>query len=271
MGQRAQPWIVGFCGLLLLSLGPGCGATVTPPPPVFLTIAGSTSMEPLLTELTSAYSAQHAQVAFDIQGGGSQLGLDLVSEGQADIGLMSWPPPNLPADLRLVPIARDGVAVILNRQNRLAGLSLPVLRDIFSGQLLDWREIDGPPLPIQVVSREDGSGTRAAFEAIVMADQPVTPTAIVLPNSRAVVDFVAQTPNAIAYVSSGFVRDDVYVVPIEGVRPTFDDISGRSYPLTRELAVIMSQQGNPEAGRFVDFSLSPTGQAIVGQGWGRVR
>ena len=270
MTHRAQPWIIGGC-LLVLSLVSGCGATVTPPTPIFLTLAGSTSMEPLLTELASAYSAQHAHVAFDIQGGGSQLGLDLVNDGQADIGLVSWPPPNLPDDLRLVPIARDGIAIILNPQNRLAGLSLLVLRDIFSGQLLDWREIDGPPRPIQVISREDGSGTRAAFEAIVMVGQPVTPTAIVLPSSRAVVDFVAQTPNAIAYVSSGFVGDDVYVVPIEGVRPTLDDINGRSYPLTRDLAVITSQQGHPEAGRLVDFGLSPAGQAIVGQGWARVR
>lgn len=256
--------------LLLLGLS-ACGATVTPPPPVFLTAAGSTSMEPLLADLAAAYSAQHPHVAFDIQGGGSQLGQALVEGGQVDIGLVSWPASSLAGNMRQVVIGRDAIAIILHPQNQLAGLSLAELRDIFSGRLLNWREVDGPLLPVQVVSREDGSGTRAAFEARVMDNRAVTPTAVVLPNSRAVVDFVAQNPNAIAYVSAVFANDRVYVVPVEGLRPGRDTLATGSYFLTRDLAVIVPQRGRPEINRFVEFILSPAGQAIVGQKWGRVR
>lgn len=249
-----------------------CVATVTPPPPpVVLKTAGSTSMEPLLTELAAAYTAQNPQVTFDIQGGGSQLGQSLAEAGQVDLGLVSFSPPHLAEDVQFVPIARDAVAIIVHPQNKLDGLSRIELRDIFSGRLLNWQEVAGPASPIQVVSREEGSGTRAAFETIVMDGQPVTLTAIVLPNSQAMIDFVAQNPSAIAYVSFVFVDDRVYAVPIEGVTPTLESLTSDSYLLTRDLALVVPKQGKPEVGQFIDFVLSPAGQAIVATKWGQAR
>jgi phosphate transport system substrate-binding protein len=228
-------------------------------------------LKPLLVSLTTAYSAQQPHLTFDIQGGGSQLGQRLVETQQADIGLVSWSPPDLSDEVRLTPIARDAIAIILNTQNQSKGPSLRELRDIFSGRLLNWQEVDGPPSPIQVISREDGSGTRATFETVVMEDRAVTLTAIVLPSSQAVVDFVAQNPNAIGYVSFAFIDDGVYAAPIEGVAPTLESLASGSYFLTRDLAIITPKQGKPEIDRFIEFVLSPVGQAIVGERWGRVK
>jgi phosphate transport system substrate-binding protein len=215
-------------------------------------------MRPLITDLAAAYQARQPHVTFDIQGGGSRLGQSLVEAGEVDLGLVSWPPQHLAAGFRLAPIARDPIAVILHPYNRPQSFSLTQLRDIFAGRYLDWQELGGRAGPIQVVSREDGSGTRAAFEALVMEDQAVTPTAIVLPNSQAVVDFVAETPNAVGYVSLAFVEPGVYAIPIAGVEPTAEE-----YPLTRELSLILPAQGAPEATAFVEFALSPAGQAII--------
>jgi phosphate transport system substrate-binding protein len=259
-----------FLGLLLLLLT-ACGATVTPPPPVFFTVAGSTSMEPLLTDLTAAYTERHPHVSFDIQGGGSHLGQTLVESRQVDLGMVSWSPDELAAEVQLIPLARDAIALIVHPDNQLAGLSRLEVRDIFSGRLLNWQAVDGPALPIQVLSREDGSGTRAAFESLVMDEVPVTPTAVVLPNSRAIVEFVAQNPNAIAYVSYAFATDDVYVVPLEGITPTLDTITSNSYPLIRDLALIAPSQGQREVAEFIEFVLSPTGQGLVPGKWGQVR
>lgn len=264
---RSYPFVL--ITFLLLSLT-ACGATVTPPPPVFISAAGSTSMAPLLGDLAAAYRAQHPHVTFDIQGGGSQLGQTLVEGKQVDLGLVSWPVEAVADDIHQVVIARGAVAIVLHPNNHIAGLSLDEVRDIFSGRLLDWRALDGPALPIQVVSREDGSGTRAAFEALVMEDRAVTPAAIVLPNSRAVVDFVAQHPDAIAYVSFEFIDNKVNAVPLNGFPPTLENIETNSYPLTRDLSIIVPQRPNPEVNRFVEFILSPAGQAVVGQKWGRI-
>lgn len=251
---------------------PACLATATPPPPpLVLKAAGSTSVGPLLAGLASAYSALHPHVTFDIQGGGSQLGQSLVEAGRVDLGLVSWPAQNLPKNLRSIPLARDAVAIIVHPANKLKSLSLAELKDIFSGRLLNWQEVDGPASPIQVVSREDGSGTRAAFETTVMDKTPVTPTAVVLPNSQAVVDFVAQNPTAIAYVSFAFVGEQVYPVPVEGVAPNLENLADRSYPLSRDLAVIVLKQSQPELNQFIDFALSPAGQTIAATKWGPVK
>lgn len=248
-----------------------CLATVTPPPPVVIRAAGSTSMTSLLTELAAAYSAQQPHVTFDIQGGGSQLGQALVESGQVDLGLVSWPVQNLPKTLRSIPIAHDAVAVILHPDNKVESLSLLEVRDIFGGGLLNWQEVDGLPGPIQVVSREDGSGTRAAFETLAMGNERVTPTAIVLPNSQAVVDFVAQHPGAVGYVSLALVTGEVYAVPLEGVPATLDSLAAGNYPITHDLSLLAPSQGQPELEKFVDFCLSPAGQAIVVTKWYPIR
>jgi phosphate transport system substrate-binding protein len=261
--QAKFNFILHPSSFILLLLLVACGATVTPPAPVVITAAGSTSMAPLLADLTAAYSAQHPHITFDIQGGGSQLGQTLVEAGQIDLGLVSWPPQNLPNTLRALPVARDAIAIITHPQNKIEGFSLIDLRDIFSGRLLNWQEVGGSASPIQVVSREDGSGTRASFETLVMEGQPVTPNAIVLPNSQAVVDFVAQNPNAIAYVSLAFIGEGVYSVPIEGIPPTFENLHSGSYLLTRDLFILAPKQGPPELEQFIEFVLSPAGQGII--------
>lgn len=249
--------------------GSACGATVTPPPPVFLKAAGSTSVEPLFTLLSDAYSRENPHVSFDIEGGGSSLGQRRVENGEADIGLVSWPPPNLNSRFRLVSIGRDGVAIIVHPDNEIAGLSMIDLRRIFSGEILEWQAVGSAGRSIQVVSREDGSGTRAAFETMVMADEAVTSTAVVLPNSQAVIDFVADTPTAIGYVSSALVDKQVQTVPVEGVLPALDSLD--AYPLSRDLALIVPEPRSAEIDRLLEFIASPAGRQIVSQRWGLSR
>lgn len=248
-----------------------CLATVTPPPSVVIKAAGSTSMTPLLADLAAAYSAQNPHVTFDIQGGGSQLGQVLVQSGQVDLGLVSWPVKNLPETLRSIPIAHDAVAIILHPGNKIENLSLLEVRDIFGGRRLNWQGVDGLAGPIQVVSREEGSGTRAAFETLVMGNERVTPTAIVLPNSQAVVDYVARHPGAAGYVSLALATDEVYPVPLEGVQTNLDSLIAGVYPITRDLSLLVPRQGQPELEKFVDFCLSPAGQDIVAIKWYPVR
>lgn len=271
IGLRRSPTAIFYLLATILIFLPGCLATVTPPPPVVLKAAGSTSMAPLLADLAAAYSAQQPHITFDIQGGGSRLGQTLVESGRVDMGMISWPAQNLPGSVRSIPIARDAVAIILHPENKIETLSLLETRDIFSGRRLNWQEVDGLAGPIQVISREEGSGTRAAFEMLVMADERVTPTAIVLPNSQAVVDFVAQHPGAVGYVSLALVTEKVYAVPLEGIPPTLDSLTAGNYPLTRELSLLVPRQSQPELAKFVEFSLSPAGQAIVAAKWGPVR
>lgn len=254
-----------------------CGATVEPPPPVFLKAAGSTTMAPLVTQLAEAYHQRQPRVTIDVDGGGSQHGAALARGRQVELGLVSQPPADLPPNLRAVTIARDGIAVVVHPETAISNLTLLELRELFAGRFLDWREVgEGTARgEIQLVSREDGSGTRAAFEARLAAggELRVSPTAVVMPNSQAVVDFVASHPGAVGYVSSALVTEaqQVRVVAVEGVVPRPATISSGEYPLSRELQVLIQADAPAEVRAFLDFVLSPAGQAIVAERYGRVR
>ena len=70
----------------------------------------------------------------------------------------------MPDGLRAVPVARDAVAVIVHPGNPVHGLTLVQIKAIYQGEMLTWEGVGGTALEPQIISREDGSGTRAAFE-----------------------------------------------------------------------------------------------------------
>jgi phosphate transport system substrate-binding protein len=244
---------------------------VEPPQPVYLEAAGSTAMMPLMDELAAAFHERQPHVTIDINGGGSTLGRELAAGGQTDLGLTSWLPDGPPDGTQATLAARDGIALIVHPTNPITGLTLIQVHDLFSGRAIDWEGLGGSPGLVQVVSREDGSGTRAAFESKVMGEDQVTLTALVMPNSQAVVDYMASDRHAIGYVSMGYLNGEVQVLSVEGLLPTPEKASRGEYHLTRELIILSPSDVPPEAQTFLDFVLSPAGQAIVARHYGRVR
>ena len=260
--------VICLIGLLLFA---GCSrGVVEPSGPVHLKVTGSTSMQPLVEELAQAYAERHKQVTIAVKGRGSLAGIELVRQGEVDIGMASWKEPE-DTSLWSTPIALDGIAIVVHPQNRVEGLTMLQLKDVFFGRIWDWRDVRGQAGEIVVVSREDGSGTRAVFEELVMQGKRVTPTAVVMPSSRAVVEYVAEHPQAIGYVSMGQLIQEVKVLEIEEAAPTPDSVRQGSYHLLRPLFLITRQEPTGEIKGFIDFVLSPTGQSIVGRKYGRVQ
>jgi phosphate transport system substrate-binding protein len=257
--------------LCLTGLLVGCSrGAIEPSEPIHLEVAGSTSMQPLVEELAQAYSERHKQVTISVEGRGSLVGIELVRQGEADIGMASWKEPG-DTSLWSTPIALDGIAIVVHPQNQVEGLTMLQLKDIFFGRIRDWRDVRGQAGEILVVSREDGSGTRAVFEELVMQGKRVTLTAVVMPNSRAVVEYVAEHPAAIGYVSMGHLTQEVKVLEIEEAVPTPDSVRQGAYHLLRPLFLITHEEPTGEIKGFIDFILSPTGQSIVGRKYGRVK
>lgn len=259
-------------GLLLLLLV-ACGEPVSTPEPVFLQAAGSTAMSPLVSELAAAFDASFPSISLDVTDGGTQFGLDALRAGEVDLALASSLPAELDSGLRATAIARDGIAIIVHPTNPVDGLGLLQLQDLFGGRIYEWQGVGGQPAQgiIQPVSREMGSGTRAAFEAMVMGDRAVTSLAIVAPSSQAVVDYVAEHPDAIGYVSMAYASSEVKMLKVEGELPTPQSSGQGSYPLTRELWLISSDPPSSAVQQFLRFVLQAVGQQIVGRSYGRIR
>jgi phosphate transport system substrate-binding protein len=152
-------------------------------------------------------------------------------------------------------------------------LGLLQVRDLFSGRVSEWQAVGGWAAQgvVQAVSREEGSGTRIAFEALAMDGVPVTPRAVVALSGQGVIDYVAGHPDAVGYVSMAFVSPAVKVLKIEGEYPTPESAGRASYPLTRNLWLVTADPTSEATQHFVDFALSPAGQEIVEARFGRIK
>lgn len=257
---------------LLLTLLIACGQPAATPEPVYLRAVGSTTMVPLLNDLAAAFHEQFPTVNLEVIGLGTQAGLEALRRGETDLALVSWLPAELEPGWRATAIARDGIAIIIHPSNPADGIGLLQLQDLFSGRAYEWPAV-GVPLAqnlVQPVSREEGSGTRAAFEALVMGDRPVTPRAVVVPSSQAVVEYVAAQPGAIGYVGMAWVSSSVKVLKVEGGLPTPLNTGQGSYALTRELWLVTADPPSEAVQQFLNFALSPAGQQIVGRRYGRI-
>ncbi|HET7087504.1 MAG TPA: phosphate ABC transporter substrate-binding protein [Anaerolineae bacterium] len=265
------PRITFYASLLIALVACAESPRITPTPAT-ITLATSSTLSALIDDLADEYQAERPWITIQMESLDSEAALDLLGSGAVDLAFVSWLPPDLDPGVWNSPLAYDAVAVIVHPANPVTGLSLAQLRDIFQGRVLDWSLYGWTTENVIVVSREDGSGTRTAFEAFVLEGKPVTPGAIVQPDGDAAVDYVARTPGAIGYVSRGRVTPAVKPIAIEGVEPDPSNAANNSYPIGRLLYVVAGSEPKGAVRDFVAWLFSPEGQqAIAEGGFGRVK
>lgn len=245
--------------VFIVGLMPSCSCI----PRASIVIAGSTSVQPFAEILAEAYMTLHPDVTIDIQGGGSAAGILAAQTGAANIGMSSRALTEQEKSLWFVEIARDGLAIIVNPDNPIVNLTLNQVRDIYSGATTSWSSLDGPNTKIHVITREDGSGTRSAFESLVMGKTQITPRAIVQNSNGAVRQLVAGDRNAIGFMSLGLVDKTVKAVELDGIVASREDIINGSYGLSRPFLFLTRSPPSGTAKDFIDFSLSAEGEKIL--------
>ena len=233
-----------------------------------LSIVGSTSVQPLAEELARAFMAENPKVNITVAGGGSSAGAKAAMTGTAEIGACSRQlAPEEAAVLTATVIARDGIAVIVNKNNRVGDLSLEQIYRIYTGKIANWKEVGGASARIVLVGRDAASGTRGAFEEIVFHpfDKKALPSPSMLQqgSTGAVRQTVAVTKNAIGYISLGAMDDSIKAVEVGGVAAGAEHVLDGSYEISRPF--VFATKGAPRglAKSFIDWILSPAGQAIA--------
>lgn len=227
-------------------------------------IAGSTSVQPLSEELAMEFMSKHPKVKINVAGGGSGAGIKAAQEGTADIGASSRELKPEEKNVKEFVIAKDGIAVIVNPENPVSNLTIEQIRSIFSGEVTNWKDVGGSDAPITVVIREDGSGTRGAFEEIVLGkDVKFTDKAIVQNSTGALRTAVSTTPDAIGFISLGSLNDEVKALQVDGVSISKENILNNSYKLARPFIYMTKEEPTGLVKSFIDFVLSSEGQKIV--------
>jgi phosphate transport system substrate-binding protein len=226
-------------------------------------VAGSTSVEPFAELLAEEYMSRHPESHIYVQGGGSTAGIEAAITGAANIGMSSR---NLIGDekkLHAVTIAKDAIAVIVHPSSPIEDLSLDQIREVFSGKITNLKELGGPNRPIDIVTREEGSGTRESFQKFVMGKEDISLGALVQDSNGAVRQVVASNHNAIGYISLGLVNEQVRALKISGVKPNLTEIDNGKYTLVRPFLFIFKEEPLGEAKSFLEFVLSPLAQKLL--------
>lgn len=229
-----------------------------------ITIAGSTSVQPISEALAEAFMAKNPNIKVNVQGGGSGAGIKAAQEGTADIGSSSRELKAEETGLIETVICKDGVAVAVNPQNNVKDLSVEQIKNIYAGKITNWKEVGGADQAITVVTREAGSGTRGAFEELVMGkDNPISDKAIVQNSTGAVRSAVSGDANAIGYVSMASIDATVTAVTVDGVQATAENVLNGSYKIQRPFLYLTKEAPAGAVKTYFDFVMSAEGQSIV--------
>ena len=232
-----------------------------------ISMSGSTSMEKLANAICESFMEKHPDVSVTVEFTGSSAGVESVLSGKCDIGNSSRNLKGEEIEAGAVEnvVAIDGIAVAIDKNNKVTDLTKDQLAAIYTGEIKNWEDLGGQKMPIVVVGREAGSGTRSAFEEILKIEDQCK-YANELDSTGAVMAKVASTPGAIGYVSLDAVDDSIITASLEGVDATAENIKAGNYFLSRPF--VMATKGeiaeqNELVQALFEYVLSEEGQGVA--------
>ena len=243
-------------------------------------VSGSETMRPVVTACAADFMIRNPKADVIVKGGGSGDGIAALLHGMVDVGMTSRELSRRERDyavsksieIVVSELARDGIAIVVNRANTATALDVGQLQKIFSGKIRNWQELGGKPEEIAAFARAEGSGTAALFGERVLGDEAYVASVQRLPDNEAIVAEVAKRSGAIGYTSIGALKgagDRIKVIALRTdshsspVAPTYDTIRSGDYPLTRTLYLGTAGKPSGAAKAFLDFCSSASGHALL--------
>ncbi|MGM0611302.1 MAG: phosphate ABC transporter substrate-binding protein [Thermodesulfobacteriota bacterium] len=229
-------------------------------------IAGGTAHIPVMKEAAKRIMTYNPDVRITVAGGGSGVGIQKVGEGLVDIGDAGRPLSDAEQEkygLLSFPFAVDGVATVVSADNPVSGLSSKQVREIFSGEITNWKEVGGEDAAIHVYTRDEASGTRAVYWKKLLNKGKIVASANVVPSNGAMKSAIARDTQGIGYVSIGHLDGTVKAPELDGVPVTQKTAKSGEYPVVRKL--YMNTKGQPEGivKAFIDYILSSDCNGII--------
>ena len=238
--------------------------------PYTIEVGGSTSVTPLMELFAEEYQKAKPNIKININGTGSGDGIKNAGVlYQVGMSSRELTPAEQGQGLKETVVAIDGIAVIVNSANPVADLSIEQIRNIYTGAITDWAQVSGGAKRgrIAVISREEGSGTRGAFEELVGFQGKLLAGANEFTSTGAIKASVVSNADAIGYISLGSVDDTIKSVPVGSVAASNANVVNGTYKIARPFILLTGNNLRPESKAFVDWTLSAEGQAIVKRSW----
>lgn len=246
-------------------------------------VKGSDTMVNLGQAWAEKYMEQNAGDFVAVTGGGTGTGLSSLISGTCDIAMSSRNIKEKEIALaekkgihpNEIKVALDGLAVVVNLKNPIDKLTIDQLAGIFTGRIVNWKELGGMDEKIVILSREVNSGTHVYFKEHVLrkldpaSKEEFAPGALMLSSSQAIADEVAGNLAAIGYYGMGYISAKQKPILVakddksEYEKPTIENVLNGKYPISRPLLVYTNGTPSGIVKKFVDFALSKEGQEIV--------
>ncbi|NVK63209.1 MAG: phosphate ABC transporter substrate-binding protein [Flavobacteriales bacterium] len=280
MKQFGLKWF-GACMFILVVVG--CSPEVQSPPKQLL-ISGSDTEAKMIEKLVNEFEENmDLDGKISVSSSGTEQGIESLINGEISVANASRPMTqdeiaraweNSVNPIEVI-VAHDAVAVVTNIKLGVDSLSTDQLREIFSGEITNWSSVGGPNLPIQLIGRKKGSGTRSFFKER-MAHDGYAQSIIEFETSQEVLAAVKKVRGAIGYVGVGYVMDhkgkpagDIWGMYIySGEMPAISPyerskVRAGMYGLSRPLYQYFDGMPTGEIMDFLQFELSKQGQELI--------
>jgi phosphate transport system substrate-binding protein len=245
-----------------------------------LTIKGSDTILPLSQRWAEEYMGRNRDAMISVTGGGSGVGLASLASGACDIANASREAKSSEIQsarqrnkmMVATPVARDGIAIIVNPDNHIKTLSIDQLKAIYLGAR-NWKQFGGRDKTIVTCGRDSSSGTYGFFQEKVLGGRNYRSDMITQPSNNAICQMVSQDAGAIGYVGLAYAkklaeRGKVRVVAISkgkgsAIEATDETVLSGKYPLWRYLYCYTAGKPSGVAADFLKFAVGPEGQKIA--------
>ncbi len=244
-----------------------------------ITVKGSDTMVILAQRWAEKYMASHPGTVIQVTGGGSGTGISALINGTTDICNASRPMKSAEreklkeryASLGVeIKSAKDGITLFAHEACPVSELTLEQIKGIYTGKVTNWNQVGGPDQKIVVYGRENSSGTYVYFRDFVLGGKDYTPSMQSLPGTAAVVNAVSKDKASIGYGGAAYAKGVKHVkVKKDAASPAYnataETVAKNQYPITRYLYMYTKSMPTGATKAYIDWVLSPEGQAIVSQ------
>lgn len=232
-----------------------------------ITAVGSSALQPLVEAAGEQYSSENIGKFINVQGGGSGTGLSQIAADAVEIGnsdIFAEEKDGIDSS-KLVDhrVAVVGITPIVTPGTGVTDISLEELNKIFTGELTNWSELGGNDLPITVLNRASGSGTRATFEQWILEEGQNSIITQEQESSGTVRQIVASTPGTISYVAFSYVNEDVEALTIGGVEPTDENVKTNDWPIWSYEHMYTNGEPTGLTKDFLDYIMSEEIQSTL--------
>jgi phosphate transport system substrate-binding protein len=216
------------------SASPSASATASTAPAIEgkLTASGSSALKPLVDLAAKNFMGTNPKAEVNVTAGGSGVGVKNVADGVSDIGNS-----DVVADAQYKDTLVDHVvciapfALIVSKDVTVDSLTKQQAADIFMGKITNWKDVNGPDLPIALVHRPDSSGSKKLVKQIILDGKDFSKDGTTQDSSKTVATAIETGKGSIGYVDAPYITDKVKALQIDGVAYSSQAIKDGKYKL----------------------------------------